>query len=50
MIGQLQNIGLVVLAIIAAWLIFRVVKKIVLAIIFICILAAVALFVYIRFF
>ena len=50
MIGQLQNIGLVLLAIIAAWLIFKVVKKLVLAIIFVCILAAVALFIYIRFF
>jgi len=50
LIGQLQNIGLVLLAIIAAWLIFKVVKKLVLAIIFVCILAAVALFIYIRFF
>lgn len=47
---QLQNIGLVLAALVAAWLIFRVVKKIVLAIIFIVILAAVALFIYIRFF
>jgi hypothetical protein len=50
MIHQLQNIGLILLAIIAAWVIFRVVKKVVLAIIFIVILAAVVLFIYIRFY
>lgn len=47
---KLQGIGLIVLAIIAAWLVFRVVKKIVLAIITILILGAVALFVYFRYF
>jgi heme/copper-type cytochrome/quinol oxidase subunit 4 len=47
---KLQGIGLIILAIIAAWLVFRVVKKIVLAIITILILGAVALFVYFRFF
>lgn len=47
---KLQGIGLIVLAIIAAWLVFRVVKKIVLAVITVLILGAIALFVYIRFF
>jgi heme/copper-type cytochrome/quinol oxidase subunit 4 len=47
---KLQGIGLIILAIIAAWLVFRVVKKIVLAIITILILGAVALFVYFRYF
>jgi len=47
---QLQGFGLLVLAIIAAWLVFKVVKKIVLAVVVVLILGAVALFVYLRFF
>lgn len=47
---QLQGFGLLVLAIIVAWLVFKVVKKIVLAVVVVLILGAVALFVYLRFF
>jgi hypothetical protein len=48
-IEELRGIGLIVLAVVAAWLIFRVVKKIVLAVIVVLLVGALALFIYVRF-
>jgi hypothetical protein len=50
MIEELRGIGLIVLAVVAAWLVFRVVKKVILALLTVLILGAVALFVYVKFF
>jgi len=47
---QLQSLGLLVIVIVAAWLLFRVIRKIIVALIVITLLAALALFVYIKFF
>ena len=45
---QIQHVALVVVAIIAAWLLFKVVKKIFLALVFVVLVAVIALFVYLR--
>ena len=45
---QIQHIALVAVAIIAAWLLFKVVKKIFLALVFVVLVAVIALFVYLR--
>jgi hypothetical protein len=50
MMEELHNIVLVALVVLAAWLVFKVVKKIVIAALIVLIITAVALFVYIRFF
>ena len=50
MIEELRGIGLIVVAVVAVWLVFRVVKKVILALLTIFLLGAVALFVYIKFF
>ena len=47
---KLQAFALVAVAFIAAWLLLRVIKKIVIAIIVIVLLASLALFVYLKFF
>jgi hypothetical protein len=47
MIEELRGIGLIVLAVVAAWLVFRIVKKVILALLTVLILGAVALFVYV---
>jgi hypothetical protein len=45
---QIQHIALVAVAIIAAWLLFKVVKKIFLALVFVVLVAVIALFFYLR--
>ncbi len=47
---RLQAFALVAVAIIGAWLLLRVIKKIVIAVIVIVLCAALALFVYVKFF
>jgi hypothetical protein len=47
---RLQTFALVAAAVVAAWLLFRVIKKIVIAVIVIVLVGALALFVYIKFF
>jgi len=47
---QAQDIGLLILAIVVAWLLFKVIKKIVVAILVVIVLGAIALYVYLKFF
>jgi len=47
---RLQAFALIAAAVVGAWLLFRVVKKIVIAVIVIVLCAAFALFVYVKFF
>ena len=50
MMEELRGIGLIVVAVVAAWIVFRVVKKIIVAILTVLVLGAIALFVYVKFF
>jgi hypothetical protein len=46
----LQNIGIAILAVLVGWLVFKIAKKLVVAILFVVIFGIVALLIYVKFF
>ena len=46
----LQNIGIAVLAVILGWVVFKIAKKLVVAILFVVVFGIVALLIYVKFF